>query len=197
MTGPDPRFNRALSALDALHDEDPERIVTPDGEVGAELVYARRMTSWLERLSPEASPELRLAVRAQHLQRWSIPRSAYPEGKAGYHAWRTALGRAHAETAASIARDAGYDDGFASRVSELVRKKSLKTDPEAQLLEDVVCLVFLENYFDDFAARHDDDKLVEILRKTWPKMSERGHQAALGLALTDRAKALVSRALGG
>lgn len=197
MSDTDPRFHRALSAIDAMHDEDPERVTVGDETIGAELLYARRMTTWLERLAPDASPAVRLAVRAQHLRRWSIPRREYPLGKPGYHAWRTALGKLHAETAAEALRSAGYDDAFARRVSDLVRKKNLKTDPEAQLLEDVVCLVFLESYFDPFAAAHDDDALVEILRKTWPKMSSRGQQAALGLTLSDRGKRLVARALGG
>jgi hypothetical protein len=153
------------------------------------------MSEWLERLEPNASEALRLAVRAQHIRRWTIARSDYPMDRSGYLRWRAALAKLHAETAGRILREAGYDEDTVRRVAALIRKERLKLDPEAQLLEDVACLVFLENYFADFASRHDEIQVVEILRKTWKKMSGRGHAAALALPLAPHARALVERAL--
>ena len=187
----DDRFARARDAIDALHAEDPKQ--EPDG-VPAELAYARRMTAALERLRPDASEALRLAVRAQHLQRWRIPRADYPAGKAGYHAWRTAQMKQHAELAAAAVRDAGYDEATAERVARLVRKKDRATDSEAQALEDAACLVFLETQLGDFAAGREEAQLIDILQKTWRKMSERGRALALALPMDDDARALVENA---
>jgi hypothetical protein len=153
------------------------------------------MTEALDRLEPDASEALRLAVRAQHISRWSIPRDSFPPGRKGYRAWRTRLMDHHADVAGEILHEAGYGEAMIGRVGELLRKKGLKRDPEVQTLEDVACLVFLEHYFDDFAAQHDDQKVIQILRKTWSKMSERGREAALGLDLSPRGAALVARAL--
>ena len=187
------RFERALAAIDAMHAEDP----LSDGDVPAELAYARRMTAALERLRPDAPEALRLAVRAQHLQRWRLPRSAYPAGKAGYHAWRTAQLKQHAELAAAAARDAGYDEATAERVARLVRKKDLARDPDAQALEDAACLVFLERELHPFAEGRDEAQLVDILKKTWRKMSPRARELALALPLDDAARRWVERAVGG
>ena len=136
-------------------------------------------------------------MRAQHIQRWRIPRDTYPKDRQGYRRWRTELGKFHAQTAGAILRDVGYDEAIVERVAALLRKERLKTDPECQLLEDVICLVFLEHYFEDFAGQHDEEKLIGIIRKTWNKMSERGHRAALELALPEHLKSLVGKALGG
>lgn len=189
------RLSRALARMDALNAEDP-RTETCDGkEVPKELLYAQRMSRTLAQLEPEASEALVLAVRAQHLGRWKIPRADMPKGRKGYHQWRIRLMELHAELASGILREVGYDADTIDRVARLVRKKGLKRDPEAQTLEDVACLVFLEHYFDAFASEHPDDKLVDILRKTWGKMSPRGQQAALALELGERPRALVQRAL--
>jgi hypothetical protein len=134
-------------------------------------------------------------VRAQHVARWQIPRDTFPAGRAGYKQWRTRLMEHHAELAAGVLRDVGYDDETVARVTQLIRKQGIKRDDDVQTLEDVACLVFLEDYFDEFAAEHDDDKLVDILQKTWVKMSERGRRAALALELSERARELVGRAL--
>ena len=194
-TTPD-RFRLALDRIDAAHAEDPEQAPGPDGGgVPEELLYARRMTEWLGLLEPGASEALRLAVRCQHLRRWAIPRSQYPMTRAGYHQWRTALARFHAEEAGRILRSAGYDDATVARVQSLVRKEGLKTDPETQTLEDVACLVFLEDQLADFAPRHDEQKVLTILRRTWGKMSDRGRAAALGLDLGPTERALIEKAL--
>src|SRR5438132_12929561 len=181
-----PRFQTAIDRFDALNAADPH---------GKELLYARRMTQWLEKLEPAASETLRLAARSQHLMRWHIPRDTFPKDRPGYLKWRTTLYDFHADKAAEVLRDVGYDDAAVARVRSLIRKENLKTDPEAQLLEDVICLVFLENYFADFANDHDEPKLVRILRKTWKKMSPRGHAAALALELGTRERELITKAL--
>jgi hypothetical protein len=193
---PDPaRFDEAIARFDAAHAEDPEREFSGGAEHPKELLYARRMSAWLGSLAPDASEPLRLAVRCQHIRRWSIPRSAYPMNVEGYRKWRADEARSHAETAGRILEEIGYDEATVRRVQALVRKEKLKQDPEAQLLEDVTCLVFLENHFAEFAQKHDEETLVRILRKTWKKMSARGHAAALGLKLPSRLRAMVDRAV--
>jgi hypothetical protein len=184
----DARLAAALAAIDAANAEDPS---------GKELLYSRRMSEWLDRVEPAASHALRLAARAQHVRRWRIPRSDFPMDRIGYLTWRTTLYKFHADQAADLLRAAGYDadDATIARVASLIRKERLKADPEAQTLEDVICLVFLENYFADFAAAHDEEKVVNILRKTWKKMSPRGHEFALTLQIPAEAKRLVEKAL--
>lgn len=191
------RFEDALGRIDAAHAEDPRREVFEGEELPAELVYARRMSAWLERIEPEASEVLRLAARCQHLERWTIPRDDFPRDRRGYLTWRNAEKRMHADRAGEILRDAGYGSTTVERVQDLVLKRRLKTDREAQTLEDVVCVVFLESYFADFAPQYDEEKVLDILRKTWAKMSPRGQQAALGLELPEGARELVERALAG
>ncbi|HEV2293346.1 MAG TPA: DUF4202 domain-containing protein [Tepidisphaeraceae bacterium] len=189
------RFRAAIERFDAANARDPNLTIVAGVPRPKELVYAQRMTEWLDRLAPDASEPVRLAARSQHLMRWSIPRSAYPMDRPGYLKWRTTLYDFHAEKAAEILRDVGYDDTTIARVQSLVRKQGIKSDPEMQLLEDVICLVFLENYFAEFAADHDEEKLIRILRRTWAKMSPRGHQAALGLDLPQRERNLIEKAL--
>lgn len=179
-------FHEAILRIDAANAGDPK---------GEAIVYAMRMTGWLDRLDPSASAALRLAARAQHVRRWEIPRSTYPMTRPGYIRWRTDLGRFHAEVAGEILRSVGYDNPLVERVQSLLRKENLKEDPETQTLEDVICLVFLENYFGEFAKDKDETKLLNILRKTWRKMSPRGHAAALTIPLPADAAALVKKAL--
>jgi hypothetical protein len=195
MMDEETRFNRAISGFDAANARDPNLVIIAGESQPRELVYARRMTDWLLRIHPGPSEPLRLAARAQHICRWTRPRADYPMTRAGYHRWRTDLGRFHAETAAQILHETGYDQATIDHVASLLRKEHLKTDPEAQTLEDVICLVFLENYFADFAAQHPREKVIEIVRKTWKKMSPRGHGLAMGLALSPAAAELVGEAL--
>ena len=182
----------ALARIDAVHAEDPEKDAAGRPK---ELAYAQRMSAWLERLAPQASDALRLAVRCQHLRRWAIARSDYPEGKVGYLRWRKDESLAHAALAAEILAQAGCAADLVQRVQSLVKKERLKHDPEAQLLEDATCLAFLELELEAFARKHDEAKLVDILRKTWAKMSPAGQQAALGLQLPAQLRALVAKAL--
>ena len=178
------RLEATLDRIDQVNRDDPRREIDPatGDDVAVELLYGWRMSERLARLAPDAPETLRVAARAQHIARWRIPRDSYPEGRAGYKQWRSELARAHADQAGAIMAEVGHDDASISRVRDLLVKKGLKRDPEVQLLEDVACLVFLEHYFADFARKHERAKLVDIVQKTWKKMSERGHQAALELA---------------
>ena len=181
-----------MAAIDAVHAEDPEK-----DTVGRprELVYAERMSAWLDRLAPQGSEALRLAVRCQHLRRWAIPRRGYPEGKVGYLRWRKDESLAHAALAGEILRHAGYDGQAIKRVQSLVKKERIKHDPEAQALEDVTCLVFLEHELAAFAAKHPEEKVIDILRKTWPKMSAAGQRAALGIDFPPTLRTMVDKAM--
>jgi len=185
------RFDAALARFDAVNAEDPRR----DGDQPYELAYARRMTAWLERLAPGAPEELRLAARAQHIGRWRLPRDRFPDGRAGYKRWRSACAGMHADTAAAILEELGYPPPAVQRVRDLLTKKRLADDPDVQTLEDAACLVFLEHTFADFARKHDRDKLVDIVRKTWGKMSDRGRAAAAALALPPGLAAIVADAI--
>ena len=189
------RLHNAIARFDASNAEDPNHVVVDGRPRPKELVYAEQMTRWLHELEPAPSEPLQLAARAQHIRRWTIPRDSFPDGRAGYHRWRTTLQQFHAETAAEILRSVGYDEPTIARVQSLLKKEHLKSDPEMQRLEDVICLVFLENYFADFAAEHDEEKVIGIIRKTWNKMSEVGRAAALTLTLPASARRLVERAL--
>lgn len=189
------RFAAAMARFDAANAADPNRELFDGHTYPRTLLYARRMTAWLDKLVPDASEALRLAIRCQHIQRWTIPRRRYPIDRHGYLRWRTALARFHAATAGDILREVGYDDATIRRVQTLLRKEGLKRDAEVQCLEDVACLVFLENDFADFASRHEPAKVIDILQKTWKKMSPRGREMALTLRLSSEAQALVARAL--
>jgi len=191
------RFAAAINAIDALNAEDPNRETAGAEAAPAALLYGRRMSGWLLRLAPEASEPLRLAARAQHIARWRIPRSDYPEGRAGYLTWRRDLGRFHAEAAGKILAEAGYGPDVIDRVADLLQKKGIKRDPDAQTLEDAACLVFLEHHFADFSRKHVDDKVVDIVRKTLLKMSDRGREraAALAAGLPGDRRALIERAM--
>lgn len=191
------RFWRAIARIDDANAEDPNRIDDLGGARPAELVYSERMTRTLARLYPDASELLGLAARAQHIRRWTVPRSDYPQDRIGYRRWRNELKHRHAEMAGRILADCGYREEEIARVGSLIRKEHLKTDPEAQALEDVVCLVFLEHYFADFSRKHEAEKLVTILRKTWTKMSDTGQTAALALPFEPEIKDLIERALAG
>lgn len=180
--------------IDAAHAADPHR--APDGRA-AELVYAERMEAWVARLVPEASPLLRLAARCQHLERWSVPRSSFPEGKPGYLAWRKSLYTKQAERARDLLLAAGVPAAEAAEAAAWVSKTGLKTNPGTQALEDAACLVFLENEIGAFAAQHAEyprEKFVDILRKTWRKMSADARRSALALDLPPAIAALVRAA---
>jgi hypothetical protein len=153
------------------------------------------MSAWLDKMRPEAPEVLKLAARAQHIRRWEVPRSTYPMDRTGYLKWRTFLYSYHAEKTSEILRESGYDEEALREVSTLLLKQNIKTNPQMQLLEDVICLVFLESYFADFSKRHEEEKIVQIVQKTWRKMSEAGHREALQIPMSTAATALVQKAL--
>lgn len=188
------RLDKAYAGVDAANSEDPNRVVEDGVEQPSELVYGRRMTAMLERLHPEASEALRLAVRAQHIRRWQVPRSTYPMDRPGYLRWRTDLQRKHAEWTGVILKECGYDEPEIARVGALIRKEKLRQDPEAQALEDAAALVFLAHYADAFAAKHEREKVVTILAKTFAKMSDHGRQAAAGLDMSPALKSAMADA---
>ena len=179
--------------IDAAHAEDPNKI--PENGLPYELHYAQKMSHYLSLRNPTASESLKLAVRAQHLRRWEVPRDSYPMTRPGYHAWRTFLKKRQAEIAQGMCVEAGCAQEDADRVAALIRKEDLKEDEETQVLEDVACLVFLDDQFEDFEKQHDEAKIVKILQKTWGKMSDGGHELALGISMSDRARELVKKAL--
>ena len=189
------RFARAIAAIDAANAGDPNTIVVDGVERPKEQAHAELMTEWVERLDPDADEAQLLAARAHHLRRWSVPRSSYPEGRAGYLRWRTALKRQHAEEVAAILTDAGYEGAVVDRVGDIVAKRRLGTDPAVQTHEDALCLVFLRTQFDDLADQLGDDHTVEVLRKTLDKMSELGRRTALDQPLSPHGRALLERAL--
>lgn len=190
-------YNCAIAAIDQANSEDPNIVPLDGRERPAEVVYSERMTTALTEFCPGASEELRLAARGQHIRRWTIARADYEEGRLGYLKWRTALKRYHAKAIGEIMAECGYDQDQVGSTQSLIRKERLKQDADAQTLEDVICLVFLKYYSADFAAKHDRDKIISILRKTWGKMSQRGHEAALSLDLPPAVAALVGAALEG
>ncbi len=188
-------YTRARELIDAAHAADPKR--TADGQA-AELVYAERMEAWVARAAEPCSPLLRLAARCQHLERWSVPRASFPLDKPGYHAWRRSLYVKQAERARELLLAAGVSAAEADEAATWVSKTALKTNPGTQALEDAACLVFLENEIEAFAAQHAEyprEKFVDILRKTWRKMSPRGQALARSLALPPAIAALVHEAI--
>lgn len=187
----------ALKLIDEAHSKDPKKIEIDGKEKPYELHYSQKMSNFLEKRNPSAPDTLRLAIRAQHFRRWEIPRDSYAMNKVGYHAWRTFLKKRQADMASQICLDCGYSEDDATRVAHLIRKEDLKKDEETQTLEDVACLVFLDDQFEEFEKQHDEEKVVKILQKTWGKMSEKGHELALSLPMTDRCKDIVSKAIAG
>lgn len=189
------RLEEAIRKFDEANAADPT-MESVDGVLyPKELVYGQRMSAWLERFHPGAPETVKLAARAQHIRRWEVPRESYPEGRAGYLKWRTDLYKRHGEIAGEIMREAGYETEAIDRVKTLLRKRGLKTDPDVQLLEDVICLVFLRYYFHEFAKQHTEAKLIPIVKKTWGKMTGAAHEMALTLPYAPEDLALIQKAL--
>ncbi|MCE3252525.1 MAG: hypothetical protein K0Q67_1545 [Cellvibrio sp.] len=189
------RLEKTLAAFDAANLQDPNTEMVDGKAVAKEWIYAQRMSAQLHKFCEAPSEVLQLAARSQHICRWKSPRSDYPMDKSGYKKWRLDLAQLHGEVAGGIMAEQGYEESMISRVKDLLLKRSLKRDDEVQALEDVVCLVFIEFYLEDFASKHDEEKLIDIIRKTWNKMSAKGHEAALKLPLSESMLALVGKAL--
>ena len=177
------RLTEVIAAIDAANARDPNKIAVGGELQPAELVYGRRMSGTLARMAPHASEHLHIAARGQHIERWTSPRAGYAAGRVGYLKWRKDLQGFHARRIGEIMVTAGYDAGDVERVGALIRKERLKSDADAQMIEDVACVVFLEHYLADFLAKTDEDKLAGILAKTWNKMSPLGRDEASKLAL--------------
>lgn len=187
------QLDQILAGIDTANSADPNR----EGDQPRELLYGRRMSAWLARLRPDADAALQIAARAQHVRRWEHPRDTYPMDRKGYLTWRRELYTFHANAAGEIMAEHGATAEEIERVSFLLHKKKLYDDPDTQALEDAACLVFLEFHSAEFAAKTDREKVINILQKTWKKMSEAGHAQALALDLAPEVAALVGEALGG
>ncbi len=193
--GKSKKLLEAFKLFDEANAQDPNKESFEGKAYPKELLYAQRMTDILNKFEPDASEALQLTARCQHICRWEIPRESYEMNRVGYLKWRQELKKFHAEKASAILQKVGYDEDIIDRVSFLLLKKQLKKDEETQTLEDVICLVFLKYYYEPFLIKHDDDKIISILQKTWKKMSPKGHEAALALSFSERGKELVAKAL--
>lgn len=176
-------FDKAVSLIDSANNEDPNKVTDEAGkEWPKELLYSHRMADMLERFVPDADDVARLAIRAQHIQRWKTPREDYPMDRIGYHQWRTGLYKFHGETTAELLLQAGYNEDDIKRAKKMIGKKGIKVNADSQLLEDIADLVFIEHYMLAFVEKHpeyDEEKWLTIVRKTWKKMSETGQKFAL------------------
>ena len=189
------RFEATIKAIDQANSEDPHVVLVGGKEISKELLYSQRMTETLFQYDGEPQEALQLAARGQHIKRWTIPRGEYPMDRKGYLQWRTKLKLMHASLMEEIMATNGYEAEIIKQVKLLINKNKLKTDPASQQLEDVVCLVFLKHYFTDFLQKHDDDKVISILQKTWQKMTEKGRNQALQIAFDGKAAELITTAL--
>lgn len=189
------RFETAIALIDKKNEEDPNTYQVAGFEYAKELLYSQRMTRKLLQFEPNASKALQIAARAQHICRWQIARKEYPMDKVGYFKWRETLKKMHANITGEILAQVGFDEQFQDRVKKIILKKLIKKNEESQALEDTICLVFLDYYFEEFAAKHTDEKIIDILQKTWVKMSDKGHNAALQLQFSEKSLALVKQAI--
>lgn len=189
------RFETAIALIDKKNSEDINSYEVSGMNYPKELLYSQRMTRKLLQFDPNASKALQIAARAQHICRWQIARDEYPMDRVGYLKWRETLKKMHADLTAEILDTVGYDQQYIDRVSQLITKKLIKKNEESQTLQDTVCLVFLDYYFEEFAAKHEDEKVIDILQKTWKKMSDKGHEAALQLNYSEENLALVKQAI--
>jgi hypothetical protein len=186
---------KVMAVLDAMNADDPVKVTVNGQKRAQELVFADRLEAWIRRLEPSPSNELLIAARGQHVRRWTISRKKYPEGRSGYLRWREDLKRMHADAVDAAMRAEGLDDGRIAKARAIVMKQDLAGNPDAQTMEDALCLVFLETQFEDLLRKTLDDKMVDIIKKTWRKMSAEGRTAALALKIPDQHRALIERAL--
>jgi hypothetical protein len=189
------RFERAIQRFDEENARDPNMETVAGVARPRELVYAERLTDWVLKLKPDASEPLRLAARCQHISRWMIPRDTYERTKAGYLRWRTDLKKFHAQKTGEILREVGHPDNIVTQVQALNLKKDFPQDPDTRVLEDALCLVFLQYQFAELASRSTDEKMINALRKSWNKMTEQARTEALKLSYGPRERALLEKAL--
>ncbi len=189
------KLTTMLNAIDEINAQDPNKIVIAGQLQPKELIYGQQMTACLNQYWLNSDEILQIAVRAQHIKRWHIKRNEFALGKAGYYQWRIALGKYHAQLTSSLMLNNGYSETEAQATATIIRKENIKTNHNSQTLEDVACLVFLQHYFNDFAKKHHDEKVIRILQKTWGKMSAKGQKIALELTLSDHLSTLLTKAL--
>lgn len=189
------KFDKAIELIDKKNSQDPNITVYQEKKCPKELLYSQRMSQKLLEFKPEASEALQIAARSQHICRWKIQRDEYEMTRKGYLKWREELKKMHAQITAEILQEVGYDEAFIAKVVFLLKKKLLKKDESTQTLEDVICLVFLQYYLQEFAAKHSEEKMIDIIKKTWAKMSPEGHEAALNLPLEPKMLKLVTKSL--
>ena len=188
-------FTQAMEAFDTANSKDPNFIEVNGFEKPYELIYSNWLYEWIMKLNPNAIEELQLAAKCQHIMRWEIPRSKYPEGLKGYTKWKKELAEYHADEAGKILKQIGYDEVLVERVRAINLKKNLKADSDVQTMEDALCLVTLQYQIEGFSLKHDDEKMIGIIQKTWAKMSDRAKEEALKLSYSERVLSLIQRAV--
>ena len=189
------RLEGALAAIDRANADDPHVVVIDGQERPKELTHAAMVMGWVEVLDPSADDAQLLAARAHHLRRWELPRSTYPDGRSGYLRWRTEQKKRHAVAVESILATAGYDRRTIERVQQIIRKEALGSDPDVQVHEDALCLVFLQTQLDELIDRLGPDRSVGVLGKTVAKMSAAALERVAALELSEQGRAAVSLAL--
>ncbi|MBP9890127.1 MAG: DUF4202 domain-containing protein [Leptospiraceae bacterium] len=188
-------FTQAMEAFNAANSKDPNFIEVNGFEKPYELVYANWLYEWVMKLNPNAIEELQLAAKCQHIKRWEIPRSKYQDGLKGYTKWKKELAEYHADEAGKILKQVGYEEAVIERVRAINLKKNLKTDSDVQTMEDALCLVTLQYQIEGFSLKHDDEKMIGIIKKTWAKMSDRAKEEALKLSYSERVLSLIKNAI--
>ena len=188
-------FTQAMEAFDSANSKDPNFIEVNGFEKPYELVYANWLYEWVMKLNPNAKEELQLAAKCQHIKRWEIPRSKYQDGLKGYTKWKKELAEYHADEAGKILKQVGYEEAVIERVRAINLKKNLKTDSDVQTMEDALCLVTLQYQIEGFSLKHDDEKMIGIIKKTWAKMSDRAKEEALKLSYSERVLSLIKNAI--
>jgi hypothetical protein len=189
------KLEKAFILFDTYNRQSPEQISYQGESYPSEYFYALKLYEWINKLQPHAPEALLLASRSQHIGRWEIARNAYPEGRAGYLKWRSDLARFHAQKSAELMLEAGYGEEMTERVKQIILKQRIKADDDVQTIENALCLVFLEFQFDDLIQKLSTEKMIEVLRKTWGKMSDAGREAALAMEYSKEGSGLLKKAL--
>ena len=189
------KLQAAFDLFDDYNKQDPNKITWEGVSYPLEYFFALRLHQWVTKLDPGAGEALLLASRSQHIGRWTSARASYPEGKAGYLKWRTDLAKFHASKAAELMKEAGYEENTVNEVQHIILKKDLRTDAEVQTIENALCLVFLEFQYQDFIHKHEEQKVIRILQKSWNKMSQPGRDAAFTISYSEEGKELLQKAL--
>jgi hypothetical protein len=188
------KMEKAFALFDGYNQQDPNKSTWEGIEYPTEYFYALRLYDWVRKLAPAAGDALLLASRCQHIGRWETPRTKYPTGKAGYYAWRTGLAKLHAETATRLLTEAGYGEDIIMPVRAILLKEQLRANPDMQVMENALCLVFLQFQYEDFLKKHEEEKIITILKKSWKKMSPPGRDAAFTLDFSEKGKELLAKA---